>query len=171
MCIKLKNVLCKGIIRHFLNGTCIHNNIHTFAHTHKLERNITEKICGRMTGVVPCPLLPWGLDGSRGLISRTTETGSRMERAVSSSLDRLQENSSRPSMEQFSTFSLPGTDKKFKMTVPWNKYGVPTDDIVYDNLITNIHELCHYSNTTKHGLFLGNILIRESHSTTSTRSY
>lgn len=52
-------------------------------------------------------------------------TGSRIERAVSSSLERLQEKSSKLSMEQFSTFSRSGMEWNLRIRVPctmeWNE--------------------------------------------------
>ena len=48
------------------------------------------RVC--LAGLLPC--------ASGGFTSTVTETGSRMERAVSSSFERLQEKSSKPSMEQ-----------------------------------------------------------------------
>ena len=61
-----------------------------------------------------------GPEDSGGLTSKVMETGSRMERAVSSSLERLQENSSRPSTEQLKIFSWSGIERKVRIKVPCN---------------------------------------------------
>ena len=56
-------------------------------------------------------------DVGGGLTSTETETGSRMERAVSSSLHRAQENSSRPSIEQLMVFSEERSDRNLRIKV------------------------------------------------------
>lgn len=52
-----------------------------------------------------------------GFTSTETETGSKMESAVSSSLDRVQEKSSRPSIEQLIDFSECFVDSNFSINV------------------------------------------------------
>lgn len=84
-------------------------------HTRRVCENRTSgSVClGLRVGSLLCEL--------GGLTSIVMETGSRMERAVSSSLERAQEKSSRPSIEQSTAIPLLGLKRSLNTSVPWGK--------------------------------------------------
>lgn len=116
----MENILFLGMVVDcwFKNSTTSFAAL-TVQHTRRVcEYTLSARVCEGLAAVG----LLWE---EGGLTSTVMETGSRMERAVSSSLERAQENSSNPSMEQLTVLPLLGRERSFSTRVPyrwgWNE--------------------------------------------------